>query len=137
MAQKFKISVITPDRVFFSGESELMILTGMEGVFAVMNDFQPSVIPLKVGSLKMKNEDGSYSLAACGAGLLTMGAEEATVLLDSAEWIDEIDLNRAIEAKKRAEDRLSNTSSDIDPVRAKAALLRAVNRIKLSGMKKS
>lgn len=137
MADKFKISVITPDRVFYDGETELIILTGTAGALAVMNDFQPSVIPLKIGSLKIKNEDGSYSVAACSSGLLTMSpANEATVLLDSAEWIDEIDLERAIDAKKRAENRLSIESPEIDFVRAKAALQRAINRIKLGETRK-
>lgn len=137
MADKFKISVITPDRVFFDGETELIILTGTAGALAVMNDFQPAVIPLKIGSIKIKNADGSYSAAACGSGLLTMSpSNEAAVLLDSAEWIDEIDLARAIEAKKRAEDRLSTESPDIDFIRAKAALQRAINRIKLGETRK-
>ncbi|MDO4753908.1 MAG: ATP synthase F1 subunit epsilon [Bacillota bacterium] len=137
MAEKFKVSVITPDRVFYDGETELIILTGTAGAFAVMRDFQPAVIPLKIGSLKIRNEDGSYSAAACGSGLLTMSpSNEATVLLDSAEWIDEIDLERAIESKKRAEQRLNIESQEVDYVRAKAALQRAINRIKLSEMKK-
>lgn len=137
MAEKFKVSVITPNRVFFDGETELIILTGTAGAFAVMNDFQPAVIPLKIGSLKIKNADGKFSLAACGSGLLTMSpSNEATVLLDSAEWIDEIDLDRAVEAKKRAEDRLQIESQEIDYVRAKAALQRAINRIKLGEKKK-
>lgn len=131
MAQKFKVSVITPDRVFFDGETELIILTGTAGMFGVMHDFQPSVIPLSVGSLKIKNEDGSYSVAACGTGLFTVKNSEATVLLDSAEWIDEIDLERALEAKKRAETRLNSDEKDIDYIRAKAALQRAMNRIRL------
>lgn len=131
MAQKFKVSVITPDRVFYEGETELIILTGTEGVFGVMHDFQPSIIPLSIGSLKVKNDDGSYSVAACGSGLFTTKNSNTTVLLDSAEWMDEIDLERAIEAKKRAEGRLNSGEKDIDFVRAKAALQRALNRIKI------
>ncbi len=131
MARKFKVSVLAPDRVFFDGETELMILTGTEGMFGVMYDRQPSVVPLAIGSIKLKNDDGTYSVAASGSGLFTMRDSEATVLIDSAEWIDEIDLDRAAEAKKRAEERLSKSNEGIDFIRAEAALRRAINRIKL------
>ncbi len=131
MARKFKVSVLAPDRVFFDGETELMILTGTEGMFGVMYDRQPSVVPLAIGSIKLKNDDGTYSVAASGSGLFTMRDSEATVLIDSAEWIDEIDLDRATEAKKRAEERLSKSNEGIDFIRAEAALRRAINRIKL------
>ncbi len=137
MAKKFKLSVITPDRTFFDGETEQLIVRGTEGYFGVMHDYQPSVIPLEIGSLKIKNEDGTMSLAACSSGIFTMKNSNAKVLLDSAEWIDEIDLERALEAKKRAETRLSQTGNkDIDFMRAKAALKRAINRIKLREIQK-
>lgn len=133
MAQKFSVSIITPNRIFFEGETEMIILKGDNGYFAVMYDFEPSVIPLAIGSLKIKGDDGVYSVAACSAGLLTVRESKATILLGSAEWIDEIDLERALEAKKRAEERLieASTREDIDYIRAKAALERAINRIRL------
>lgn len=136
MARKLKVSVLTPDRVFYDGETELMILTGTEGMFGVMFDRQPSVVPLAIGSIKFKNDDGTYSVAACSSGLFTMRDSEATVLVDSAEWIDEIDLDRALEAKKRAEERLRQDRDDIDFVRAEAALRRAINRMKLGERRK-
>ncbi len=131
MAKKFQVSIITPDRTFFDGETDMLVVKGTEGYFGVMDDYQPSVVPLAIGSLKIKNNDGSYSVAASGSGLFTLRKSKVRVLLDSAEWIDEIDLERAKKAKERAEQRLNTPNrEDIDYRRAKASLDRAVNRIK-------
>lgn len=137
MSKPFMLDVISPDRAFYSGETEMLIANSVDGYMAVMYDMEPSVVPLKVGSLRIKNPDGSFSWAACSAGLLTVKDTKATLLVDSVEWVDEIDIERAIGAKERAEERLQeSTANDIDFMRARAALERAINRIKLGNKRK-
>lgn len=132
MARKFKIEILSPDRSFYVGETELVVTRGSEGYLGIMYDHEPSVIPLSTGSLRLKNNDGTFSLAACSKGILTIKDTEVTVLVDSVEWVDEIDLDRALRAKERAENRMEANNADIDFIRAKSALERALNRINLS-----
>ncbi|MDO4799869.1 MAG: ATP synthase F1 subunit epsilon [Bacillota bacterium] len=137
MARKFRLQVISPDRTFFEGETDMVILRAVDGYLSIMYDHQPTVALLAVGSMRIRNEDGSFSWAACTDGILTVKDTAVTVLVNAAEWVDEIDLPRAIEARKRAEARLNAPTSDsIDSVRARAALERAINRIKLGEVRK-
>ncbi|MDN5351676.1 MAG: F-type H+-transporting ATPase subunit epsilon [Clostridiales bacterium] len=136
MGNKFKLEVVTPDRNFFSGETDMMIARTTEGDIGILYDHEPLVAPLKIGSLRIRQEDETFLLAANSTGFLTVTEELVTVVVDSAEWVEEIDLDRAIRAKERAEKRImegheKGEATKIDMLRAEAALKRAINRIRL------
>lgn len=133
MGTKFNLEVVTPDRVFFTGETEMAIVRTTEGDLGILYDHEPLVAPLRVGSIRVKKDD-AFRWAACTEGFLIVNEEKVTIITDSAEWSDEIDLDRAEQAKERAENRLhihKVENKEIDVVRAKAALERAINRIRL------
>lgn len=137
MGKKFKLDVVTPDRVFFEGETDMVILKTTEGDIGILYDHEPLVAPLKVGSMRVRQDDQSFKWAACSAGFLTVNEEKVTVVIDSAEWVDEIDVNRALEAKKRAETRIQEgPEKGVDILRARLALERAINRIRLYELNK-
>lgn len=137
MGNKFKLEVVTPDRLFFSGETDMAIMRTTEGDIGILYDHEPLVAPLRVGSLRVKQDDQTFRLAACSAGFVTVNGTDVTMVIDSAEWVDEIDLDRALEAKRRAEARIYEGEDKIvDVIRAKAALERAINRIKLREIRK-
>ena len=97
---------------------------------------EPLVAPVKIGSLRVRQDDQTYRIAANAAGFITVTEDGVTVVVDSAEWVEEIDLERAIGAKERAEKRImegheKNKVADVDMLRAEAALKRAINRIRL------
>ena len=75
--------------------------------------------------------DGDRSLATSG-GLFEVLSGRVTALLDTAEWSDEIDVERAEASRNRAKERLTSRAGDIDEIRAEAALKRALIRIKIS-----
>lgn len=137
MGSKFKLDVVTPDREFFSGETEMAIVRSTEGDLGILYDHEPLVAPLRVGSMRIKMDDGSFKWAACSSGFITINDSNVTMLVDSAEWVEEIDVERALEAKRRAEERIrEGEAKEVDIVRARAALERAINRIKMHEVRK-
>lgn len=137
MGKKFKLDVVTPDRVFFEGETDMVILKTTEGDIGILYDHEPLVAPLKVGSMRVRQDDQTFKWAACSAGFLTVNEEKVTVVIDSAEWVDEIDVDRALEAKRRAETRIQDgPEKGVDILRARLALERAINRIRLYELNK-
>lgn len=137
MGNKFKLEVVTPDRVFYKGETDMVIVKTTEGDIGILYDHEPLVAPLHVGSLRVRQEDGDFKWAACSAGFLTVDASGVRVIVDSAEWVDEIDMERALEAKRRAESRIyEGDHKEVDILRARAALERAINRIRIREVRK-
>lgn len=133
MAKKFDIEIVAPDRLFYKGQTEIAIVRTTEGDMGIMHGHQPSVALLDIGSLRIKTGDGAMSVAACSKGMMTVKDSKVVILIESAEWVDEIDLERALQAKRRAQERLEHKGKpDIDFLRAKMALMRAINRINLS-----
>jgi len=137
MGKKFRLQVVTPDLTFFDGETDMVILRTTEGEIGILYGHEPLVAPLNIGSMRVRQDDESFRIAACSSGFFTVNNNVVTVVVDSAEWVEEIDLERAIEAKNRAEARIfEGTSKGVDVVRAKIALERAINRIKLRELHK-
>jgi len=137
MGNKFKLEVVTPDCHFFEGETDMVILRTTEGDIGILYDHEPLVAPLRIGSMRVRQDDKSFKWAACAAGFLTVNDDKVTVVVDSAEWVEEIDMERALEAKARAENRIqSGHEKGIDVIRAKVALEKAINRIKLREIRK-
>ncbi|MCD4711965.1 MAG: F0F1 ATP synthase subunit epsilon [Clostridiales bacterium] len=137
MGNKFMLEIVTPDRSFFKGETDMAIMRTSEGDIGILYDHEPLVAPLRVGSLRIKQDDQTFRWAACSAGFVTVNDSVVTMVVDSAEWVDEIDMDRALEAKRRAEARIyEGEDKEVDVVRARAALERAINRIKLREIRK-
>lgn len=131
MGKTFTLEIVTPDRRFYNDETEMVILKTSEGEMGVLYDHEPFVAPLAIGAIRIK-EGNAFRWAATSGGFLTVRPEKTTLLVDSAEWIGEIDLERAERAKERAEERLrEGKEKGVDVMRADAALKRAINRIRL------
>ncbi|MGX8796376.1 F0F1 ATP synthase subunit epsilon [Fusibacter sp. JL298sf-3] len=136
MGKKFMLEVVTPDRVMYSDETPMVIVRTTEGDTGILYDHEPLVAPLKIGSLRVKDDSGNFKWAACSSGFVTVDQSGVKVIVDSAEWVDEIDLERALRAKERAEQRIRKESpKEVDLLRARAALERAINRIRLRELK--
>lgn len=132
MANLLRLEIVTPDRSFFSGEVEMVIARTTEGDIGVLYDHEPLVSPLAVGAVRIKQE-GKFRAAACAGGFISIDEDHATIITDSAEWSDEIDVDRAMTAKERAEKIIaSEEAKEMDVMRAKTSLSRAMNRIRIS-----
>ena len=133
---KFHLEIVTPDRYFFEGEVDMVIVRGMEGDLAILKDHSPIATPLKICKVRIF-QDGVERIAAVVQGYITAIDNVVTIVTEAAEWPDEIDLQRAEEAKKRAEALLQKQTSDTNYTRARAALQRAINRIEVSSLNKN
>lgn len=124
----FKVEIITPERVFYTGEAEMIEFTTTEGNIGVYKHHIPLTVVLAPGIVTITESEGQKK-AAVHSGFAEILGEKVTLLAEIAEWPDEIDKNRAEEAKTRAERRLSTKEAGLDVKRAEIALKKALVRI--------
>jgi F-type H+-transporting ATPase subunit epsilon len=126
----FKLEVITPDRVVLSDDETVSVTApGSQGYFGVLAGHAPMMTELKLGKLDFRRADETSGAMAITGGFFEVFEDKVSVLAESAELAEEIDVERAEQARQRAEERLASASSDIDAARAQAALQRALNRL--------
>lgn len=116
--------------MFYDDEVEMVIVRTTEGDLGILKNHIPTVAPLEIGKVRIK-EDGVFKEAAIAGGFVKIEGESSTIITDAAEWPNEINVERAREAKERAEKRLQSGREGIDTVRAEIALKKAINRINL------
>lgn len=127
---KLMLKIVTPDRVFFDDEIEMLIAKSENGDFAIMKNHVPIIASLDIRSLRIK-KNGKFRYAAIAGGYLTFRENQITIMSDAVEWRDEIDKNRAIEAQKRAEKRIKEARNKFEISKAELDLKRAINRLDL------
>lgn len=128
------LEIVTPDRLFFDEDVDSVIVRGMEGDLAVLKGRAPIVTPLRIGKVRIFQNNTERIASVC-SGYISAVNDKITIVTDAAEWPEEIDVNRAEEAKRRAEELLKKTE-DVDFMRAEAALKRSINRLELSKYRK-
>ncbi len=134
MANKLVLEVVTPSRLVVSEEVDLATAPGEDGEFGVMANHAPLLASLKIGEMRVSN-DGNVARYAVSGGFCEVSNNKMTVLAEAAERAEEIDVERALRAKERAEKRLQEAAAgraEIDEARAMAALQRALTRIKVA-----
>jgi F-type H+-transporting ATPase subunit epsilon len=135
MEQNFKLEIITPYRVFYSGTAEMIVVNTDDGELGILAGHEPVVASVVIGPVKVQI-DGAWKAVAMSDGFLEIEANLVTVLVGAAEWAEEIDVARAERSLKRATERLSDTSMPWVTGRAEKALKRAQTRLKVaSGVK--
>ncbi|TFB19256.1 F0F1 ATP synthase subunit epsilon [Filobacillus milosensis] len=126
------VSVVTPDGPVLDGTYEMVSVRAESGELGILPGHIPLVAPLTISAVRLKNEGQTEHIAVSG-GFVEVRPEQVTILAQAAEQPSEIDVDRAKQAKERAEQRLNQTKSeDIDHKRAELALQRAINRIDIS-----
>lgn len=129
MADKsFQLRIITPDRVFYEGEVDMVEFNTTEGEIGVLPGHIPLTVIIKPGILNIYEAEGEKH-AALHSGFVEILPERITILAEIVEWPEEIDENRAEAALRRAEERLRSRTPETDVARAETALLRAMARI--------
>lgn len=124
----FELRIISPDEVFYEGESSFLEFVSVEGEMGVYKNHIPLTTILEPCVMKI-HKGAEVKKAVILGGFLEILQEKITVLAEDAQWPEEIDVARAEEAKRRAEERLNSKSDSVDVIRAEAALKRAVARI--------
>jgi F-type H+-transporting ATPase subunit epsilon len=131
----FRLSVVTPERVIYEENVASIIAPGEVGYLGIMSNHAPIITSLKPGKLTVKDGSGKEINLAVSGGFLENSSNTCTILADSAEFAEQIDLERARESLKRAKQRISNAAGDIDLPRARAAYERAKNRLMILSRK--
>jgi F-type H+-transporting ATPase subunit epsilon len=127
-----KCEIVTAERVLFSGDVDEVVAPGVEGQLGILPHHAPLITALQPGELVVKKGQ-EEEIFAVGGGFLEVIQNTVTILADSAERADEIDVERARAAKQRAEQHLQSTpAEEMDFVRAEAAMRRALARLRAS-----
>ncbi|MGN0374156.1 MAG: ATP synthase F1 subunit epsilon [Butyrivibrio sp.] len=132
MADKvLELEVMCPDRTFYHGNVTMVEFNTTEGYIGVYPEHIPLATVLASGIMTIHEENGDIKQAAVHEGFAKITQDKVMILAEIAEWPDEIDLNRAEEAKIRAERRLDGQESGMDIQRAEVALKKSLTRISL------
>lgn len=127
----FKLSIVSPEKTLYEDEVESLVAPGTDGYLGVLSNHAPLITSLAAGKLEIRDSGKKERIASISGGFLEVSNNTATILADAVEFVEEIDLSRAQDALKRAEDRLNMDPGKVDLPRARAALTRARNRIRL------
>jgi F-type H+-transporting ATPase subunit epsilon len=127
---KTQLEIVTAERVVFSDEVEVVVAPGVEGQLGILPHHAPLMTILLPGELLVRKGGEEFFLAISG-GFLEVRPDRVIVLADAAERVEEIDIARAEEAKRRAEERLTHPTAEVDMARAEAALRRALTRLQV------
>ena len=125
------VSVVTPDGSVLEDDYEMLSCKSENGELGILPGHIPLVAPLTINAVRMKR-DNDEDLVAVNGGFLEVRPDKVTILAQSAEKASDIDVERAEKAKDRATQLLESNNPDIDVMRAKLALNRAINRINVA-----
>jgi F-type H+-transporting ATPase subunit epsilon len=135
MARKFKVEIVSPEKLLFSEEVESLVVPAERGYLGVLASHAPLLAALRPGEIRMVR-DGDDSWYAVSGGFMEVTPEKTTLLVDTAEPVAEIDVPRAQEALKRAQERLASADEAVDRDRAQEARDRAQNRLRAASKRK-
>ncbi len=131
------LRIITPEGANPEVQAGYVVLPGADGYIGILPRHISLVLALKAGVLSYreagKDAGSEMEMVAVSGGFAEVSDDVITVLADTAEYAEQVDVERAREALRRAEERLSRSSTDIDAVRARAALERAMTRLRAAG----
>lgn len=126
-----RLDIVTAEGAVYSDEVDVVVAPGIEGQLGILPHHAPLMTTLQVGELRVRKGGEEFSLAISG-GFLEVRPDRVIVLADAAERSEEIDIARAEEAKRRAQEQLSRHPPEIDAARAEAALRRSLARLKVA-----
>ena len=125
------LNVVTPERAVVHEEVDELQIPGSEGYFGVLPGHAPLFSELKVGEVAYR-KSGKWIYLAVAWGFVEVQPGQVRILAETADRAHEIDVDRALRAKQRAEERISHGGDDVDYNRARLALERAIIRIQVA-----
>lgn len=122
------LEIVTPDKIVLETTTDYVGAPGVDGEFGVLPGHIPLLSALAIGALYYK-KDGTVHWVFISGGFAEVAENKVMILAEAAELAQEIDIDRAQQARERAEARLRTEREHIDVVRAESALLRSIARI--------
>ncbi len=130
MANTFRFRLLTPERIILDEEVEKVFTVSDDGEVEFLANHAPSIISTKICETSYFDTSGNKAVIFTNDGVINFRNNQLVFCCDSAEFEEEIDEARAVASKERAEKRLKDTEKN-DAIRAKAALNRAVERLRI------
>ena len=134
MPDTFQLEIVTPEKMVVREPAEEMQIPGKDGYLGILPGHAPLITELGVGEISYRNGGQTRHLAVAW-GFAEVLPDKVTILAETAERAQEIDVDRAQRAKQKAEQELKSGSADVDYDEAGAALQRAETRIEVAQKK--
>lgn len=134
MPDTFQLEIVTPEKMVVKSEAEELQMPGLNGYIGVLPGHAPLITELAVGIITYRSGAETRILSVAW-GFAEVLPDKVTILAETAEHPEEIDIARAQKAKERAEERLKSNSPEVDYDRAEDALRRAETRLKVAAEK--
>jgi len=128
LPQHIHLEIVTPERQLFSGPVDEVTVPSSTGYLGILPGHAPLLAELGIGEISYRIRERREYLF-CSWGFVEVLPERVVVLAQTAEKASEIDLNRAEQARSRAERRLAAKGLETDYVRAQLAMMRAISRL--------
>ncbi len=132
----FGLKIIASDKVFYEGRCRNLVIPAPDGEKGILPNHENMVIAIAVGIARMEIEEGKWQEVAVGTGFVEIVNNRVTLLVDTAERPEDIDVRRAEEQRERAEEQMRQKQSIQEYYHTQASLARAMNRLKLAQDKK-
>ena len=132
MAATFLLSILTPEHEFFRGQVQMLNVKALDGEMCVLAGHAPTVVGLTEGEIRIRDLNGQIRWAAASDGFMTVTQDETLMMLQSAEWPEDIDNVRAERAEAQAREALLQKQDRQSYLMNQAMLLRAMTRLRVS-----
>jgi F-type H+-transporting ATPase subunit epsilon len=126
------LEIVTPGKIDYSGDVQNFTAPGAEGSFQILPNHAPFITNLQVGKVKFITKDGDEKVYATSGGVVEIHENRISMLAETIEAKEKIDVGRALEARNRAEEKIK-TEHGTELEAARSALLRAMNRLRVAG----
>ena len=128
----FSLKIIASDKVFYDGRCGIVIVPALDGEKAIMAHHENMVFAVDIGEIRIQTQEGEWITGVVGRGFAQVINNRVSILVDTAEHPDEIDVRRAREAKERAQEQLRQKQSIQEYYMSQASLARAMSRLRYS-----
>lgn len=132
MANTFKLNIFTPERLFFSGDVLAVNVELPDGRFEFLANHTPLIAPVIIATTRIKKEDGEWVEAFSSEGFIDVRRDGVMMFVQTCEWPEEIDVNRAEAARIHAEEKLRQKRSMAEYQKSKVELARAMERLRIT-----
>jgi F-type H+-transporting ATPase subunit epsilon len=132
MVKTFLLSILTPEHEFYHGQVEMISFSALDGRMMILAEHAPTVIGLTEGELTLRDANGITRWAAASDGFVTVTQDQTVMMLQSAEWPEDIDRVRAERSEMRAREALLQKQDRQSYLMNQAMLLRAMTRLRVS-----
>ena len=129
----FQLSIVTPEKVIFEGEVVSLLVPGMEGYLGILSNHAPLITALQPGRIEFQDDRDKIQVFSVSGGFVEVSGNRATLLADTAEHCEEIDIDRAQTALERALKALQDKekAGGASAPEMKEAARRAANRVRI------